>query len=132
MIPFSIYTLAYDGSHAMNCTICMPYNGNLKDGGLYASWMKMWAKITWTKMKKSSKAEENPKIKESSPIQRAKMAQPWNKFLKFFMFFLLSMLFWSISMYLGMGSLTGNDFNSFVLSPVSVASSQNCTGLAMI
>lgn len=53
----------------------------------------MCAKITCTKMKKSSNADENPKINEMSPIHKAKIAHPWNKFLKFFMFFLLSMLF---------------------------------------
>jgi hypothetical protein len=42
--------------------------------------MKMWAKITCAKMKKSSKALENPKKNEISPIQRATMAHPWKRF----------------------------------------------------
>jgi hypothetical protein len=31
-------------------------------------------------MKKSSKAVENPNIKDAKPIHNAKIAQPWNKF----------------------------------------------------
>lgn len=99
-MPFYIYTRAYDGNHAMNWTICIPYNGTRKDGGLYASWMNIWANITWTKTKKSSKAAENPKMNDISPTHKAKIAHPWNKFLRFLIFFLLSTLLTSISIYL--------------------------------
>lgn len=38
--------------------------------------MNIWTKMTWTKIKKSSKAELIPNIKETSPIHRAKIAHP--------------------------------------------------------
>jgi hypothetical protein len=83
-------------------------------------------------MKKSSKADENPKINEKSPIHNAKIAHPWNKFLKFLMFLRLSILFSSISMYLGMDKVTGKDFKSLLLPSDLAAKDQKSTGFAVI
>lgn len=77
---------AYEGSHAINWTICKPYNTRRKDGGWLASWMKMCANKTCVAMKKSSKADDIPKINEVSPIHKANTAHPCNKFFKFFIF----------------------------------------------
>jgi hypothetical protein len=46
--------------------------------------------MTWTRMKKSSNAGENPKMNEPSPIHNANMAHPLeHRFLKFLIFFLI-------------------------------------------
>jgi hypothetical protein len=38
--------------------------------------MKTWTKISWQRMKKSSKAELMPTKKEAIPIKSARMAHP--------------------------------------------------------
>ena len=45
--------------------------------------MKICTKISWQRMKKSSKAELIPKKKEVIPMKRAKMAHPLKRFKRF-------------------------------------------------
>ncbi len=85
-------------------------------------------------MKKSSKAHENPNKNDINPIHNANIAQPWKRFLKFLIFVLLSTLFSSISIYLGIYSVTGAELNNlFVPSALgSVDKDQKSTGSTVI
>ena len=83
-------------------------------------------------MKKSSNADEKPKINDTNPIHNANIAHPWNKFLKFLIFFLLSILFSSISMYLGINLLTGKELNSLLFSTEPAVNDQKSAGFAVI
>lgn len=85
-------------------------------------------------MKKSSKAHENPNKNDTNPIHKANIAKPWKRFLKFLIFVLLSTLFSSISMYLGIFSVTGAELNNLVVSsPLGfVDKDQKSTGSTVI
>ena len=85
-------------------------------------------------MKKSSKAQENPNKNDTSPIHKANIAQPWKRFLKFLIFVLLSTLFSSISMYLGIYSVTGAELNNLFVSSAlgAVDKDQKSTGSTVI
>lgn len=85
-------------------------------------------------MKKSSKAHENLNKNDTNPIHKANIAKPWKRFLKFLIFVLLSTLFSSISMYLGIFSVTGAELNNLVVpSPLGfVDKDQKSTGSTVI
>lgn len=90
--------------------------------------------MTCTKIKKSSNAHEKPKINEANPNHKAKIAQPWKRFLRFLMFVLLSVLFSSISMYLGIFLVTGIELRSFTAPLLfgSLDNAQKLTGSTVI
>ena len=67
----------------MNCTNSIPLTGSLKVAASQGDWIKMWAKITWQRMNRSSKRWESLKKKETNPTNMAKIEIPLKKFIKF-------------------------------------------------
>lgn len=74
---------AYNGSHDMNWTKFMAPTGSFMEGASHELCMNTCTKMIWHMTNRSSKRSESPNKNEITPINKASIAIPLNKFIRF-------------------------------------------------